>query len=247
MLGRFLAVGVPVALCAAVWLVCGTGVAEAKAPKRLPLGRLDGMSGTWSITVTDCTACVVSSQRNGQLDVLEGIAEVRQTAFDVVNSLNESVNIPGRQLPASGALWVGGDVSPQCDGPDFQETSGPTTAQLTIPFTRAGDQAEFSWILPVCDNGSHGITGIGIDGFPARTMPARVSVPSPHSSRSFATASASSAHRAVRHPRLRPLQYRRGPLARHDLLRRHPQVLPPLHPPAQRRPRLLLAPGRWRR
>ena len=177
MLGRFLAVGVPVALCAAVWLVCGTGVAEAKAPKRLPLGRLDGMSGTWSITVTDCTACVVSSQRNGQLDVSKGSLRVRQTAFDVVNSLNESVNIPGRQLPASGALWVGGDVSPQCDGPDFQETSGPTTAQLTIPFTRAGDQAEFSWILPVCDNGSHGITGIGIDGFPARTMPARVSVP----------------------------------------------------------------------
>jgi hypothetical protein len=179
MLRRFFAVGVPVGLCAALLLVGGSSVAEAKAPKRLPLGRLDGMSGTWSITVTDCTACVVSSQRNGQVDVSKGSVTLRQTAFDVVNSLNESVNTPGRPLPASGALWIGvmADFAPRCDGPDFQQTSGPTPTQLTIPFTRAGDQAEFSWILPVCDDGSHGMSGVGIDGFPAHEMPARASVP----------------------------------------------------------------------
>jgi hypothetical protein len=170
MLGRFLAVAVPVGLCAAAWLVCGTSVAEAKAPKRLPLGVLERISGTWSITVTDCTACLVSSQRNGQLDVSKGSLTGLHAGLDVFNSLGEPINTPGRRLPASGGLLVGGvNAVLQCDGPDFPKTSGPTPTELKIPFTRAGDQLELSWVLPACDD--------GIDGLPGQAIPARASVP----------------------------------------------------------------------
>jgi len=90
--------------------------------------------------------------------------------LDVFNSLGEPINTPERRLPASGGLLVGGvNAVLQCDGPDFPKTSGPTPTELKIPFTRAGDQLELSWVLPACDD--------GIDGLPGQAIPARASVP----------------------------------------------------------------------
>jgi hypothetical protein len=105
MLGRFLAVAVSVGLCAVAWLVCGTSVAEAKAPKRLPLGVLERITGTWSITVTDCTACLVSSQRNGQLDVSQGSLTGLHAGLDVFNNLVNRSTPPGADSPLRAVSW----------------------------------------------------------------------------------------------------------------------------------------------
>jgi len=155
--------------------VCVPTVAEANAPKRLALGKLDAVNATWSTTVTDCPACLVSSQFNGQVDVASGSLTSRGVQVDVRDSRGRPVDTYGHPLPAAGALaLVGGspniDPIPHCDGPDLREINGPAHFYaLNIAFTRVADQLELSWVLPSCDG--------QIDGTPARATPARASIP----------------------------------------------------------------------
>ena len=171
MLGQFRALALQVGVFVALFVVCVTGVAEAKAPKRLALGQLDSVTATWSITVTDCPYCL----GGGQVDLASGSLTSRHVQVDVRDQGGRPVDTYGRPLPAAGALsLVGGRPNinplPQCDGPDLRDINGPAnTYALNVLFTRAADQLELSWTLPSCDG--------QIDGTPAQATPAHTSIP----------------------------------------------------------------------
>jgi hypothetical protein len=169
MLGQFRAVALHVAVLVALFVVCVASVAEAKAPKRLPLGRLDRITATWSIAVTDCPYCV----GQGQVDTASGSLTSRLVQVDVYDAGRRRVDTYGHPLPAAGFLDLGGgqpqiDPLPQCSGPDIEDGQLSHRYSLPISFTRAGDQLELHWTLPYCSG--------QIDGTPAQAIPARASV-----------------------------------------------------------------------
>jgi len=153
----------------ALFAVCVTSAAAARAPRRLALGQLDVLSATWSIAVTDCPSCL----GGGQVDMTSGSLTSRGVQIIVRDRRGRPVDTFGHPLPAAGVLeLLGGtpqiDPQPQCTGPDADGGAVPHLYSQAIFFTRVGDQLELSWTLPSC-NGS-------VDGTPAQALPARASV-----------------------------------------------------------------------
>jgi hypothetical protein len=131
-----------------------------------------------------------------------------------------------RSRAVRGATSPGIDPLPQCAGPDIEDGHASHRYLLDISFARAADQVELLWTLPSCSG--------PIDGIPAQAIPARASVAvttlkrSRYSIRFVDTV----AFDVVPDPS-NPNEHWRG-----TPLRRHSRLCPPLHPPAQRRPRL---------
>ena len=229
MLGQFRALALQVGVFVALFVVCVTGVAEAKAPRRLALGQLDSVTATWSITVTDCPYCL----GGGQVDVASGSLTSRHVQVDVRDQGGRPVDTYGRPLPAAGALsLVGGqpNINPlpqmrRSRPPRHQRTSEYLRAERPVHARGRSVGAQLDAALLRWANRRH-----------ARPSDAGAYIDPPLDAQAEPLQHPVRRHRSLR-PGARPLR-RYRPLARHDLLRRHAPLRPPMHPAGQRHPPL---------
>ena len=225
---QFRAVALQLGVLVALFVVCVTGVAEARATKRLALGQLDAVSATWSITVTDCPYCL----GGGQVDVASGSLTSRQVQVDP-----RPAGPPGRYLRApaprgwrslAGRRPSGHQPAPavrRSRPPRDQRTGEFLCAERPLHARGRSARAQLDAAFVRRANRRHarpGDAGAGIDPpLHAQAQPVQHPV---------------RRHRPLR-PGARPLGGDR-PLARHDFLRRHAPLRPPMHPAGQRHPLL---------